>query len=253
MFGVFSREGAQAELRQGSKLAARTPRGNSAAWNGEIYNRAELLHDLGMTGPVAREVSDPDLLLRLYEAHGLACVEKINGAFAFALFDETRREVILGRDRFGIETLYYHDGPKAVVFGSRIQSVLAHPGVPRKLNEHALRRYLVFGFNPAWDTFFDGVKKLRPGRLLVLSRHGVSEKRYWYLSFRQVREKPVSDYCHDILELTRDSIRLRLADSTPLGIFLSGGMDSSSIAGLTREISTTDLASFSYRCHGTIV
>jgi asparagine synthase (glutamine-hydrolysing) len=237
------------------------PRGNSARehpkhngsqstcaiWEGEIYNRAELLHSLGAAG---HGLSDAEILVQLYEAYGQSCVEKINGSFAFAIYDKARQEVILGRDRFGIETLYYYDGPKMFVFGSRIHPILACPEVPKELNLSALRRFLVFGFNPAWDTFFRGVRKVRPGRLIVLSRDGVTEKRYWYLSFQRVQEKPLSEYCHDILDLTRDAIRLRLSAAKPLGIFLSGGMDSSSIAGLTHEIAKTNFSTYSYRCLG---
>jgi asparagine synthase (glutamine-hydrolysing) len=219
-------------------------------WQGEIYNRDGLLVELGLSGAAPQELSDGEILLRLYQTHGLACAEKINGSFAFALYDNERQEVILGRDRFGIETLYYYDSPKAFIFGSKIASILAYPGVSKALNQNALRRYLVFGYNPGWDTFFRGVQKLRPARLLVLRRDGVTEKKYWSLSFRQTQEKPVSEYCHDILDLTRDAIRLRLNDSERFGIFLSGGMDSSSVAGLAREMSNQTFATFSYRCLG---
>jgi asparagine synthase (glutamine-hydrolysing) len=231
-------------------LVCQTPQGNYAVWQGEIYNRAELLANLGVSGKIGQQLSDSEILLRLYEAHGQSCVDRINGSFAFALYDKERQEVILGRDRFGIETLYYCDSPKAVVFGSKISPILAYPGVAKELNQEALRRYLVFGFNPAWDTFFRGIKKIRPGHLLVLRQGSVTEKRYWYLSFQQVREKSVSEYCHDILDLTRDAIRLRLSDSDALGIFLSGGMDSSSVAGLTHEIAKTNFSTYSYRCLG---
>jgi asparagine synthase (glutamine-hydrolysing) len=218
-----------------------------AIWEGEIYNRAELLHCLGAAAP---GLSDAEILLKLYEVYGLSCIEKINGSFACAIYDKARQELILARDRFGIETLYYYDSPKVFVFGSRIHPILACSEVPKELNLSALRRFLVFGFNPAWDTFFRGVRKVRPGRLIVLSRDGVTEKRYWYLSFQRVQEKPLSEYCHDILDLTRDAIRLRLSAAKPLGIFLSGGMDSSSIAGLTHEIAKTNFSTYSYRCLG---
>jgi asparagine synthase (glutamine-hydrolysing) len=221
-----------------------------ALWEGEIYNRTELLLGLGNHVSAGQELGDAEILVKLYEAHGQSCVEKINGSFAFAIYDKVRQEVVLGRDRLGIETLYYYDSPNAFVFGSRIKPILACPEVPKDLNQDALRRFLVFGFNPAWDTFFRGIKKLRPGRLLVLSRHGVTEKRYWYLSFHQIREKALSEYCHDILDLTKDAIRLRLSDAQPFGIFLSGGMDSSSVAGLTRALSDRSFATFSYRCLG---
>ena len=236
--------------KRAQKPTGEAHQNNWAILEGEIYNRAELLRSLDSGSTVAPGLSDADILVDLYEAYGLSCVEKINGSFAFAIYDKTRQEIILGRDRFGIETVYYYDSPESVVFGSKIGPILAYPGIPRELNQSALRRYLVFGFNPAWDTFYSGVKKLRPGRLLVLSHNGIIEKRYWYLSFHQVAEKPLSEYCHDLLDLMRDSIRVRLSDSKPLGIFLSGGMDSSSVAGLTREMSSRNFATFAYRCLG---
>src|SRR5262249_45952458 len=127
-----------------------------AIWKGEIYNRAELLLDLGYRLTTAQGPSDTEILVKLYEAYGLSCVEKINGSFAFAIYDKAREEVTLGRDRFGIQTLYYYDSSTMFVFGSRIHPILAHPEIPKELNQDALRRFLVFGFNPAWDTFFRG-------------------------------------------------------------------------------------------------
>jgi asparagine synthase (glutamine-hydrolysing) len=221
-----------------------------AVCEGEIHNRTELLRDLGLTADAARSVNNSDLLLALYEAHGQAYVEKINGSFAFALYDNARHELTLGRDRFGIETLYYYDAPSVIVFASRLASVLAHPAVPRELNPNALRRYLAFGFNPAFDTFFHHVRKLRPGHELIIGPSRITERRYWALSFQREAEKPISEYSHDLVDLMRDSIRLRMPDSASLGIFLSGGMDSSSVAGLTRALSSANLTTFSYRCLG---
>src|SRR5919109_4569957 len=222
----------------------------SIVWQGQIYNRPELAQSLPHGSGVDAAISDGELLLRLYETHGHAGIEKINGRFAFAIYDQARQEIVLGRDHFGIETLYYYDGPKSLVFGSRIAPVVAHPDVRKELNLAALRRYLVFNYNPASDTFFRGIRKLRPGSLAILSANGLSEKRYWFLSFQRGREKSLSEYCHDVRALMRDAVRLRAQGAPSLGIFLSGGMDSSTVAVLTHEIVSGGFSTFSYRCLG---
>jgi asparagine synthase (glutamine-hydrolysing) len=233
-----------------SQVAGKAPQDISCAWQGEIYNRSELASLVDLSSDDLQELGDPALLVRLYQAYGRSCVEKINGRFAFALYDPAHQEVILGRDRFGIETLYYYDDPSLFVFGSRIAPILAHPAVPKSLNLNALQRFLVFNYNPAWDTFFRGVKKVRPGHLVILRANGVAEERYWWLSFRKTREKSLADYCQDVRELMREAVRVRVQDSDPRGVFLSGGLDSSSVAMLTRELSSGPLYTFSYRCLG---
>jgi asparagine synthase (glutamine-hydrolysing) len=128
--------------------------------------------------------------------------------------------------------------------------ILAHPGVQSELNLDALRRYLVFNYNPAWDTFFRGIRKVRPGTLVILNHDGISEKVYWHLSFHTNHQKSIEEYGHELRELMRDSIRRRIPESGPLGIFLSGGMDSSSVAGLARDLTPGQIRTFSYRCTG---
>jgi asparagine synthase (glutamine-hydrolysing) len=221
-----------------------------AVWQGAIFNRHELLRSLGIDAEAAPASSDAEILLKLYAAYGPVGVKEINGQFAFGLYDTARQEIVLGRDHFGIETLYYYDDPRAFVFSSRIAPILAHPSVQKRLNVDALRRFLVFNYNPAWDTFFRGIRKLPPGHLLVFGRHGVSEERYWRLSFRSAQGKSVADYCHDLRALMTDAVRLRVQPSEALGIFLSGGLDSSSVAALTRDVSPRPFCTFSYRCFG---
>jgi asparagine synthase (glutamine-hydrolysing) len=224
----------------------------SGVWTGELYNRTELLQALEFSPGEAKaaRMSDGEIFLRLYQAFGRSCVEKTNGQFAFAVYDQKRRELVLGRDRLGIETLYYYSDSQSFVFASRLSFILGHPNVRRELNPQALRRFLVFCYNPGWDTFFSGVKQVRPGSLVVLTPEGVTQQRYWFLSFRKSGEKSEADYCNELRELTKDSLRRRIPDSAPLGIFLSGGMDSSSVAGLTRDLVSKPFKTFSYRCLG---
>jgi asparagine synthase (glutamine-hydrolysing) len=237
--------------RQATATGAGQPQDHlHCAWQGAIYNRDELAATLGLTSAESQLLSDPALLLRLYEASGLSCADKINGRFAFALYDARQQTLILGRDHLGIETLYIYDDPKFLVFSSRTGPIVAHPAVQKSLNPEALHRFLLFGYNPAWDTFFRGIRKVRPGSLVILNGTGLTEKRYWRLSFRGGEERSEADYCHDLRDLMREAVRLRVRDREPLGIFLSGGLDSSSVAVLARDLTSQALHTFSYRCFG---
>jgi len=245
-----SREAARLVRHDRSERYVEAPTGVSCVWQGEVYNRSELLSCLHLTAQEISRLGNAELLLKLYETYGRSRVDRINGRFAFAIYDPECQEVILGRDHLGIETLYYYADPSIVVFGSRIAPILAHPAVHKRLNPDALRRFLVFNYNPAWDTFFQGVHKVRPGHLTILGRDRVTEHRYWALSFRSTDGKNLSEYCQDVRELMRDAVRLRVQTLQPRGVFLSGGLDSSSVAMLTRECSSGPLYTFSYRCLG---
>jgi asparagine synthase (glutamine-hydrolysing) len=221
-----------------------------AVWQGEIYNRVELLQSLGVALPTARQMSSHEAFVKLYAVYGPSCVEKLNGYFVFAVYDSESQELVLGRDRLGIATLYYYETPQLWVFSSRIAPILAHPDVRKELNPDALRRFLVFNYNPAWDTLFRGINKVRPARLMVLGRHGLTETPYWHLSFRQAHDQKITDYCRNLRELLRDAIRIRARPAEPLGMFVSGGMDSSSIAGLASTVLDRPFKTFTYRCLG---
>jgi len=242
--------GSGIQADSGEKAPLAIEQGILGVWKGEIYNRSDLLHALDLPLYASQNLSDREIFLGVYQAFGPSCVEMINGQFAFAVYNQKEQELVLGRDRLGLETLYYYDDSKVFVFSSKISPILAHPSVRRELNPQALRRFLAYCYNPAWDTFFCGIKKVRPGSLIILNAKGVTHKRYWFLSFREVQERPLSEYCEEIRELTKDSVRRRIPESAPLGIFLSGGMDSSSVAGLTRDLVNRPLKTFSYRCLG---
>jgi asparagine synthase (glutamine-hydrolysing) len=236
---------------EGHPHATRTARQSLlCVWQGEIYNRGELWQSLGMPWHTGQTLRSDEVFLTLYAHGGLAGIEQINGRFAFALYDTEQHTVVLGRDHFGLETLYYYEDARRVVFSSRLAPILAHPEVQTALNVEAMRRFLVFNYNPAWDTFFCGIKKLRPGHVAILGQDGMTERRYWQLSFQQHGRKSIPEYCHDLVALLQDAIRIRTQGAEPLGIFLSGGLDSSSVAGLTRALVQQPFATFSYRCLG---
>lgn len=222
----------------------------SVQWTGQIYNRRELLALLGLDAGATANLLDRDLFLALYRVFGRDGVARINGRFAFAVYDRDGVEVVLGRDHLGIETLYYYEDSKQFVFGSRISAILEQPRVQKQLNQAAMWRFLAFNYNPAWDTFFTGIRKVRPGTIVSLRRDGAVEQRFWYLSFQGQPERTIPEYCAEIRDLMRDAVSLRLAADPRPGIFLSGGMDSSSVAGIACDLVGSQLTTFSYRCLG---
>jgi asparagine synthase (glutamine-hydrolysing) len=222
--------------------------GISGVWQGEIYNQAEFLSFQGsVTDRYELDNSDVNLFANRFASEGVAFVKMLNGRFAFAAMHDGEQEVTLGRDHLGIETLYVYEDQNMYVFSTKIQAILDCPGVVKELNFDALRRSLVFSYNPAWDTLFRGVRKVQPGSLVVLGANGITEKPYWYLSFKDIQEKAEADIAQELRELFADAVRLRMQKSQLPGIFVSGGLDSSGVACLMRQSSSSPIPSFSYR------
>ena len=147
--------------------------------NGEIYNYRELRDDLAAKGHRFRTGSDCETILHLYEAHGDEFVERLNGMFAFALWDSRRKRLLLGRDRLGIKPLYLWQDGRRLIFASEAKAILAVPGVGRDLDPAALQSYLALGYVPAPQSIFRGIRKLPPATLLTANDGRVDERRYW--------------------------------------------------------------------------
>ena len=192
---------------------------------------------------------DAEFFLRSYERLGEDCVDQLNGSFAFAVWDKRKEKLILGRDRLGIESLYYFWDGKRLVFASSVKSILGV--IPSKeINFDALHRYLLFNYNPGQDTLFKNINKIRPGHLLILENKNLFTKRYWYLSFSNLAEKNEDEYCEELLNLLRDSVKIRVDSAQQSGAFISGGMDSSTVVGLMSSVSDQTIRTFSFRCLG---
>lgn len=202
------------------------------AYNGEIYNYRDLTHGLEARGHRFRTRSDTEVLVHGYEERGADWVEELRGMFAYAVWDEARRRLVLVRDRLGIKPLYYHAGREGLVFASEIKALLEHPGVPRELDPEALDAYLSLRYVPGPRTPFRGIRKLPPGHLLVCDRDGPRERRYWDVPGGPPSEMPDAELERRFAELLEESVRLRLMADVPLGVFLSGGLDSTSILAL---------------------
>ena len=218
----------------------------SAVLNGEIYNYRELRTDLEKRGHAFRSASDTEVLPHLYEEYGDEMIRELNGMFAFALWDNRRRRLLIARDRFGEKPLYWGVFDKTLLFASEPKVLLAHPSVKPSLNLQALRQYLSFDYVPAPLSIYDGINKLPAAHKLVLEDGRVHTERYWCLSYKTAEPVPSEDEAAEHLrELMADAVRMRLVSDVPLGVLLSGGVDSSTVAALAVRASPEAVKTFS--------
>jgi asparagine synthase (glutamine-hydrolysing) len=214
--------------------------------NGEIYNYRELRQDLEKRRHSFRSQSDTEVLPHLYEEYGDDMVQHLNGMFAFALWDSKRRRLLIARDRFGEKPLYWGVFANTLLFASEPKVLLAHPAVKCSLNLQALRQYLSFDYVPAPLTIYEGVNKLPAAHTLTLENGKVETRPYWCLSYKTKEPKPTeAEAAEHLEELLADSVRLRLVSDVPLGVLLSGGVDSSTIAALAVRASSEAVKTFS--------
>lgn len=218
-------------------------------FEGKIHNSTEIKRLLGSSHRFQTDCSG-EALVPLYVKYRESFLDQVNGKFAFALWDEKHQRLILGRDRLGIEPLFYVNNGQQVIFGSSLRALLATGWIEKQLNHEAVLQYLLYCYNPGDETFLRNVYKLPAGHLLSVGSAGTSLRRYWRLSFAETHEKTDEQYCEEILELTEDAIRTRLAAHRPPGVFLSGGTDSSAIVSLTSRMRQEPLRTFSFRCAG---
>lgn len=216
-------------------------------FNGEIYNHAELRPALEAKGHVYRGRSDTETIIHLYEEYGEDCVNHLRGMFAFAIWDEGKRRLFLARDRLGIKPFYYSLVNGAFVFGSEIKAIAAYPGFEREIDKEALYHYLTFMIPPAPMTMFRGIKKLPAGFRMTVDAGGeVRSEPYWDAIVPGAeREYPDEFYAERTLELLRESARMHMMSDVPVGVFLSGGLDSSALVALTAEQTAAPVNTFS--------
>jgi len=203
-------------------------------FNGEIYNHIELRKELESRGHRFKTRCDTEVILHAFEEYGESCPEKLNGMFGFAIMDFNSHSLFLARDRVGIKPLYYYFDSKKLVFGSELKSILEIEDVPREIDLEALDNFLTFEYIPAPRSIFKKIAKLPAGHSLLLREGRVQIKQYWDIRFDE-RPTPEADLCEELHELLRDSIKIRLMSDVPLGAFLSGGIDSSSIVALMSQ------------------
>jgi asparagine synthase (glutamine-hydrolysing) len=199
----------------------------TVVFNGEIYNFVELHARLAALGHRFATRSDTEAILHAYRQWGRGCVEQLDGMFAFALWDKPRGELLLARDRFGKKPLYYHHQPGGLVFASTLTALLAHPQVPRALDDRALAEYLGLEYVVAPGTILAGVRKLPAAHALVAGAGGVATHRYWQLRIGGARPRSEAAAIEELTGRLATAVRRRLVADVPLGVFLSGGVDSS--------------------------
>ena len=217
-------------------------------YNGEIYNHADYRESLESRGHVYATHCDTETILHLYEEHGSACVDYLRGMFAFAIWDQRKQELFIARDRLGIKPLYYvHTDDGSLFFGSEIKTLLEARAVKPELNYAVLSDYLANHSTSGEETLFRGVKRLLPGHVMTWRDGELSIRRYWDVDFTKDDADSRDDktYVKDWSDLFRESVRLRLMADVPLGMFLSGGIDSSAIAAVMSGMVSEPIKTFS--------
>ncbi|HTP36075.1 MAG TPA: XrtA/PEP-CTERM system amidotransferase [Candidatus Acidoferrales bacterium] len=202
------------------------------AFNGEVYNFEELNRQYLSAGHTFRTRSDTETIVHLYEELGEDCFAELRGMFALALWDSRRKKLLLARDPVGKKPLFYSWNGERLLFGSEIKSLLAIPGIPRDMDLSAVSDYFTFQYVPAPKTIYRDVRKLRPGHYMVVDASGIRETAYWDIRFDQPRELSEDEWCEQFLAEFRKAVKLRLVSDVPLGAFLSGGVDSSSVVAV---------------------
>jgi asparagine synthase (glutamine-hydrolysing) len=215
-------------------------------FNGEIYNFRELRDGLKQKGHQFRSNSDTEVVIHLYEELGTNCLQQLNGMFAFALWDAKRRTLFLARDRTGKKPLHYCIANGNFVFASEIKALLQHPAVTRELDLKALHKYLAYEYVPAPHTIFKSIKKLEPGHYLLYCNGTAVTSQYWDIP---IEDYPISDrteaqYVEELEELLERAVSSRLMADVPVGLFVSGGLDSGLVAAMARK-AKQDLECFS--------
>lgn len=216
-------------------------------FNGEIYNHALLREPLQVKGHRYRTHSDTETIIHLYEEYGADCVQHLRGMFAFAIWDARRQRLFIARDRLGIKPLYYRITADEIVWGSEIKVVKSYPGASADFDRSVLPEYLAFGYLSGEQTFYSGIRKLMPGHWMEVGPSGqIKIQQYWDLPVAtRARPEPVSYYIQSYREQLEQAVSSHLMSDVPLGVFLSGGVDSSAVAALMTKIRQAPVETFS--------
>ena len=214
-------------------------------FNGEIFNYLELRDELVGRGHTFLTRSDTEVLLHLYQEYGSDCVHHLNGQWAFAIWDNEKKQLFLSRDRIGVRPLFYTVHDNKFLFASEIKSLLAYPGVPREIDHQALDQVFTFWTTLSPRTMFKGVSELPPGHSMTVANGDVAVHSYWRPRY-DIREHIREDEAAStLLDLLVDATRIRLRADVPVGAYLSGGLDSTVIAALIKRYTATPLRTFS--------
>jgi asparagine synthase (glutamine-hydrolysing) len=234
------------DLKTGDQPVFSEDRSVVVMMNGELYNYREVRADLEKRGHKFVTRTDTEILPHLYEEYGDDLLEHVNGMYAFSLWDSRRKKLILARDRFGEKPLYYGVFGGKLIWASELKSLLAHPDVEAELDLEALRHYVSFDYVPAPLSIFKGVHKLPAAHVLTVENGEVKTRRYWDISFQKLdRKGGLDEAAKNLQELLSDAVRMRLVSDVPLGILLSGGIDSSTVAAFATQHANETVKTFS--------
>jgi asparagine synthase (glutamine-hydrolysing) len=217
-------------------------------YNGETYNYVELRAELEKKGLSFSTQSDTEVILKLIAREGPQGLAKVNGMFAFALWDRNERSLLIARDRIGIKPLYYATNRGNLIFASEMKALLQHPDLSRHLDSSAIAKYFAYNYIPAPHTAFKDIHKLEPGTYAVFTEDaGLQKHLYWDipLSDRPISTATIDECSEELLVLLQDAVSKRLRSDVPVGVFLSGGIDSSAITALAARASSNRISTFS--------
>ena len=217
-------------------------------FNGEIYNFLELREILTQQGHIFKTKTDTETIVHLYEQHGVNCLQYLRGMFSFAIWDDKRKELFCARDRFGIKPFYYYMDNEKFVFGSEIKSILRGGNINKALSHSALDMYFAYGYITSDLSIYKNINKLQPAHYLTLSfknRPIVSINRYWKIQYLQNYSRTQKQWEDEIEEKLLETVKLHMVSDVPLGAFLSGGIDSSSVVALMAKSSPNQIKTFS--------
>ncbi len=201
-------------------------------YNGEIYNFKELRKYLVKHGHEFQTETDTEVIVHAYEEFGIDCVKRFNGIFAFSIWDENQRRLFLARDHFGVKPLYYYYNGKRFLFGSELKAILCDPSIPREIDIDALNLCLTFRHTPSPFTLLKGIYKLSPAHFLVVSKNGVQENKFWDYHPEIDAHRKESSWILELRDRFEQAVARQMVSDVPIGISLSGGMDSGAILGV---------------------
>jgi asparagine synthase (glutamine-hydrolysing) len=213
-------------------------------YNGELYNFADVRRELEGLGEVFRSASDTEVVLKAYARWGAGALDRFRGMFALAIWDERERSLFLARDRLGIKPLYYVDGARGFAFASEVRALLATGFAPRRLSRRGLASYFTFGAVSGPDTILEGVTSLLPGHWMLWKDGTVTSAGYWRIPLVEEQGASLAAEARAIRPILEDAVRMRLVADVPVGVFLSGGIDSTALVALATEASERPVHTF---------
>ena len=223
---------------------------HTIVFNGEIYNHRAVRARLEASGHRFRTSSDTEVILEAYREWGPGCLDHLNGMFAIALWDRVDRSLFLARDRVGIKPLYLHENDERLLFASEIKSLLTWKDTPREIDSEALRYFLRYGYVPSSTSLLKGVRQLLPGEYMLRTPDGTVRRSYWQVDYTLDRSPSDAEWTDRVYSELRNALQRQLISDVPLGAFLSGGLDSSSLVSLMSEVTGTQVSTYSIGFEG---